>query len=104
MSRGRSTFASLPAIQLADGTHALVSDVDNPGRKAFVVDLCANPSDPYDICDGAPASATLPPGRRYVIEQVSGRCKVHVMETINGVRLVQLHAVRLSLEHADLSD
>ena len=74
-------ISSVPAVQLAGGTGLLVADVDNPARTAHVVELCTD-----DDCSGVPASATLPVGMRYVIEQASGRCEVSG-GTLDGVRL-----------------
>ena len=54
-----------------NATPLFTSDVEASARQAFAVDLC------NDNC-GADSAVTLPVGKRFVIENVSGKCYITI--------------------------
>ena len=54
---------------------ALVRDVDNPGRSPIQARLCVQSGTVLASCFGVPDAFSVPTGKRFVIEFVSGTCQ-----------------------------
>jgi hypothetical protein len=80
-----SNFPTTQNVNVTGNTAAspiFVRDVDEPAKNVYVVGLCANTSI-YQTCE----PLTVPVGKRFVIEQVSGECNVGSDSSIEGWKL-----------------
>jgi hypothetical protein len=80
-----SNFPATQNVSLTGNTATapiFVRDVDEPARNANVAFLCAQRST-GSTCD----PITVPAGKRFVIEQVSGQCNVGTDSRIEGFKL-----------------
>jgi hypothetical protein len=80
-------ISSLPAVQLAAGTNVSVSStpaspiytkqIEDAVDQAVAVDLCVG------SCPAPSDVVSLPAGKRFIIEQISGRCVRHAYDPLS---------------------